>query len=255
MRRAPGSCYVGEIPGRARGAAWGEDGSILVGSISGLWRLRDGGGDPEQLTRPESGEISHSEPEILPAERAVLYTAGFGVIARIAVVLVETGETRVLIDGQRPQYSPTGHLLYWHDGTLWATRFDADRLEVVGSPVAIRAGVLRAQYALAADGTLVYGQGSPGELVWIDRAGETDPVLAGRGEVHMRVSPDGRRLAAALDSDVWILDLSRHTRERSPSKATMPVLSGPRTANVSRSARTEAGNESSTGRPPTGAVR
>jgi serine/threonine protein kinase/Tol biopolymer transport system component len=210
---------IGTIPARPFGATWGEDGTIVLGSNVGLWRFREGDAQPELISPVERGEGSRGDPEIVPAERAVLYTAVFGgITTRIGVASLDTAESHTLIDGYLPRYSPTGHLLYMDQGTLWATRFDTHRMEVTGSPVAIQEGVVEsqigAQYAIAADGTLVYSQGSAPELVWIDRAGESSPLLALGAVGHPRVSPDGRRLAGVMGSDIWILDLSRHTRER-----------------------------------------
>jgi serine/threonine protein kinase/Tol biopolymer transport system component len=210
---------IGTMPTRVMGATWGEDGAILLGSPVGLWRLREGGAQPELIAPVEGGEGSRADPETVPSERAVLYTAVFGgSTTRIGVASLDTGESHTLIDGYFPRYSPTGHFLYEDQGTLWATRFHAQRMEVTGSPIAIQEGVVSssrgAQYALSTNGTLVYGQGSASELVWIERTGEPTPIPGGSGLTHLRVSAGGRRTAGVMDSDIWILDLSRHTRER-----------------------------------------
>ena len=59
------------------GASWGEDNTIIFGTNnqSGLWRVPDSGGEPEEITTvdPEQGR-NHAWPHILPGGRAVLFT-------------------------------------------------------------------------------------------------------------------------------------------------------------------------------------
>ena len=88
------------------GASWGADDTIIFGTSqpSGLWRVSAGGGEPEELTTPntELGEVNHQWPEILPGGRAVLFTiipAGPIENAQIAVLDLETGAQTVLVRG------------------------------------------------------------------------------------------------------------------------------------------------------------
>ena len=64
----------------------------------------------------------------------------------------------------RAWYTPTGHLVYLReDGALFATPFDLDALEIVGSSIPLFDGVNtavdRVDMQLAADGTLLYMEG------------------------------------------------------------------------------------------------
>ena len=53
----------------------------------------------------------------------------------IEAVELATGERHPLLEGGSPKLSPDGDLLFVRDGKIWATRFDASRLAVVGTAV------------------------------------------------------------------------------------------------------------------------
>ena len=118
-----------------RGMSWGPDDTIVFGSPSGLMRVPAVGGEPEPLTTvdPEQGATDHRFPHVLPNLTGVLFTAwsGSDETSRLAVVSLETGTVRYLLQGgSHPHYAPTGHIVYGVGGTLRAVGFDADRLEL-----------------------------------------------------------------------------------------------------------------------------
>ena len=104
-----------------------------------------------------------------------------------------------------------------------------DRLELTGDPIPVLEGVRvhpgtgLAQFAVAANGSLVYlptrVAPSGSALVWMDRQGNEEPVAAERRPyASVQLSPDGRRLMTeALDpenTDVAIYALARDTPTR-----------------------------------------
>ena len=220
-------------PGSLQGASWGADDTIIFGTSdpSGLWRVPAGGGEPEELTTPEAelGEVNHAWPEILPGGHAVLFailSSGSVETAQIVVRNLETGDQTVLIrGGSPPRYSPTGHIVYGIDGTLRAVPFDLDRLEVAGNPVSVLDDVSTkasgaAEFAFSSDGSLVYVTGAggtggrEGTLVWVNRDGRgVEPIADDPLEYprHLRLSPDGHRLALTIgprdEGDLWVYDL------------------------------------------------
>ncbi len=121
-----------ELPtGGSRGGSWGDDGTIIFATQSpGLWRVPADGGEPEELTSPDLEQGDHRWPEILPGSEAVLFT----IIdessvdnAQIAVLSLDSGETKVLVPGgSNPRYVPTGHIVFGVDRTLYAVGFDLD---------------------------------------------------------------------------------------------------------------------------------
>jgi serine/threonine-protein kinase len=110
------------------GASWGSDGTIVFtpGDFSGLFRVSADGGTPEVLTTPDpgKGESSHRWPDALPGGRAILFTIwtdGTFDNARIGLVSLETGETRVLLEGGSfARYAPSGHIVFARQGALLA---------------------------------------------------------------------------------------------------------------------------------------
>ena len=216
-------------PNRPRGMSWGPDDAIVFGSPSGLIRVPAVGGEPEPLTTvdPEQGEVEHRFPHVLPNLTGVLFTAwsGSDETSRLAVVSLETGAVRYLLQGgSHPRYAPTGHIVYGVGGTLRAVGFDADRLELTSdNPVPVVENVnIRgsgaANFALAGNGSLVYvtGAGAQRALVWVDREGREEPLAMPLGPYRSpSVSPDGSRIAVDVfdpeNNDIWIHDLVRGT--------------------------------------------
>ena len=149
--------------------------------------------------------------------------------AQIAVLSLVTGEIEVLIPGgSNPSYAPTGHIVYGVDGTLQAVGFDLDRLEVTSDPIPVLDGVITkatgaAEFGISGDGSLasITGDLQTGRtltLVWVDREGREDPVVAApQAYQEFTLSPDGTQLAVRVtgdNTDVWIYDLLRDTSTR-----------------------------------------
>ena len=179
------------------GASWAYDNTILYGQgPGGIWRVSAAGGTPENLVKVNAGERAHG-PQLLPGGRAVLFTLAQGGEgwddAQIVVHSFDGGARQVVVPGGTDaRYLPTGHLLYALRGSLLAQQFDIGRLEVTGGPVPIVDDVAQsvggvsgaAQFAVSADGTLVYVPASSlavavtARFVWVDRMGHEEPVSA-----------------------------------------------------------------------------
>ena len=153
------------------GASWGADDIIMFVSDehSGLMQVPAAGGEPLPITTPDTnhGELGHRWLDFLPGATAVLFTIWYDSleIAQIAVQSLMTGQRKMLIGGTNPRYSPTGHIVFAREDSLWAVPFDAERLEVTGSPTRLVEGVRvgidgLANFSLAGNGSLVYMTGS-----------------------------------------------------------------------------------------------
>jgi serine/threonine-protein kinase len=226
------------------GATWGSDDTIVYATDQGLWRVPAGGGTPVSIAKPDHsrGEVFYAWPEFMPDASTVLFTvrsAGRGGDV-ISALDLKTGATKVIVrGGSSPRYSRTGHLVYVSDGTLRAVALDRDTLQAQGEAVVIAQGVESksrgaGDFALSADGTLVYVNGGAAaaqrRLVWIDRSGTRQPLnLPLRSYAMARISPDGTRIALDIrdqQSDIWIWDvkgerLTRFTTD--PSFDGLPV--------------------------------
>ena len=220
-----------------RGGSWGEDGAIVAAltNTSGLLRVPVDGGAPQPLTTLQDGELTHRWPQVLPGNAAVLFTAHSGTInnyenASIVVLSRADGARKtVWRGGYHGRFIPTdgrrGHLVFVHRGILHAVRFDADRLEVEGTPVPLvqdlasdpESGAGRFDYSRSGMFAFRTGVGVPAWTVGrLDGDGKIAPLLSKPGMYYSpRFSPDGRRLALAIDAgkgmDIVVHDFARDT--------------------------------------------
>jgi len=199
-----------------RGASWSDDGNIIAALNPGvLSRIPSAGGAPVQVTKFNSGEYSHRWPLVLPGSQAVLFTE----------------RKTVVPGGFSPCYlatsAGTGHLIYMHQGTLFAVPFDPRRLASTGAPAPILEDVSSTNaaggdFAFAPNGTFVFLDGKGQQrwsISWVDRASKTKALYAPLGiYLTPRFSPDGQRMVFSIgnghDDDTWVKDLGRDTPSR-----------------------------------------
>jgi len=216
------------------GVSWGNDGYIYYdGHLEGdgIARVRETGGKPEIVSRPDStqDERYHNVPSALPGGRGVLLSISHGGLSTafdVGVFDLRTKTHKVLVHGAGARYSPSGHLIYVTDaGMLMAAPFDLKRLEITGESVAMTQGVSvrglnRVDFAIASNGLLAYTAGSAlgsvRELVWVSRDGvatPADPAWSGILNGRAVVSPDGKSAAITIGAgaarQVWVKQLDR----------------------------------------------
>ena len=213
-------------------ATWATQDEIIIGMQGTLWRVPSSGGEAERLiaTGQESDSVGYGEASYL-AEAGVLLVSVFGRGAptRIGALDLANGQVEVLdIEGHRPRYLPSGHLLYERGRSLRAVPFDIETLSATGPAVAIDEPILftpfgqRPAFDVSANGTLVYFPAGPNAgaraIVWVDRSGrETSVDLPPRAYTYPRVSPSGDRVALDIrdqDNDVWVWDMGRSGLQR-----------------------------------------
>ena len=218
-------------------AAWGTNEQIVFATAvapNGLRRVAADGGTPEELTLPksENGELQHAFPQFLPDGERILFSVLTKDGWQPALLTVKTGEWQVLRRGA-PGYTPaqfaaSGHLIYAQaNGGLVAVPFDASRGDLTGSAVPLLESIDMigggSTFAMSRSGTLIY---LPARvelprrtLVVVDRDGRATAMPGNREPyAHPRWSPDGTRLAMAIETengaDIWIQDVQRGTRQR-----------------------------------------
>jgi serine/threonine-protein kinase len=219
----------------ARGASWGEDGNILVALnlATALSRVPAEGERPQAVTKMQGSALNHRWPQPLPGGEGVLFTLSSSSVAfedaSIAAASLKTGEIKVLVRGgyfgrYLPTGDATGHLVYVHEGVLFAVPFDATRLELRGTPVPLLVdlagdpGSGAGQFSFSRTGTFVYRSGKVSTqsypVSWLDSSGKTQSLIAAPG-VYLtpRFSPDGQRLAltqvVAGKYALFVFDLQR----------------------------------------------
>jgi len=228
-------------------ASWGDDGTIVFTRNPGaLWRVPASGGEPEAIgTPPDFAREVHSQPEVLPGSRRVLFTcwarAGGAITPRIEAMDLSTGERRVVVaDASQPKFAAaSGMLLFYRGGSLMGARFDAVRLALTGEPVHVIGPLSSdtvgnfAQYSVSRDGTLAIVPGNTPtaqtDLAWFGVDGASSTVFSGGVGIRtLRLSPDGARVAFTTEfpeTDLWVLDLERGTpiRLMSEGESYFPV--------------------------------
>jgi len=223
----------------ARGGSWADDGTIVFQpeNVPGseLKRVSAAGGTPSTLAPLMDGETMQRWPQMLPGSKAVLYSSlgantGTWETAEVVVRSLADGKRKVLqTGGYFARYVRSGHILYSHEGTLFAAPFNLDRLEVTGASVPVIEAVVSsntngaAQIAFSDTGTAVYVSGATATnaapIAWLDQSGKTSPLRSTLADWSSpSFSPDGSRLAMDISdgtqADVWVYDWARDTLSR-----------------------------------------
>ena len=219
-----------ELPGGSvQRPNWSSDGRSVVfahGFPPRLYEVPADGGEARLLFQVNASESRHTfqDPHFLPHEgvgRRLLLVTGSPESTQIAAQDLETGRREILGPGQRPVYSPTGHIVYQTGGDLWAMPFSVSDLKRTGEPFPIQRGA--SLPSIAGDGTLVYlgTTGGQEQLIWRDRKGaKLGPVGQPQRRVRSpHLSPDGSRIAAQgwedpPQLDIWIHDVTRGSKTR-----------------------------------------
>ncbi|HEU4524358.1 MAG TPA: protein kinase, partial [Gemmatimonadales bacterium] len=220
----------------ANGVAW-TTGDVLVrgstGSVHGLAQVSVAGGEPVELTRPDTakGELDHLWPVAHPDGRTIVFVIWSGALAtaRLAMTSLDDGTVADLgLKGVRPLAVLDGALVYVQaDGAVMAVNIDPRRRRVDDKPIPVLDPVTvvasnngNSGIFISQGGALVTGlETRLAQLAWVGRDGVSRPISREiRNFGQPRLSPDGRRIAALISdgtrSDVWIHDLETGTLSR-----------------------------------------
>ena len=149
----------------------------------------------------------------------------------VAFSLQDRTRKTLVKGGTFGRFVPPGFLVYARQNTLFAARFDPQRLELTGPAVPVLEEVSGAasygskQVDFSDNGTLLYLAGSDNltmeSLVWLDREGNEEPAASHeRNYGSATISPGGKHVALEIHStseeqtDIWILELERDTLTR-----------------------------------------
>jgi eukaryotic-like serine/threonine-protein kinase len=222
-----------------RGGAWGSNGVILYGAGSTpIFRIPADGGTPVAVTQLPENQGTHRNPRFLPDGRHFLYWGVNGGVETRAVYVANADGSeapRKIIDSEvAAEYLPSGKLLFFRDGRLFAQPFDAKKLTLSGTPALVAEDVLSAPglnvaaFSASATGTLAYRNGSPEErqLTWFDRSGKTIETVGMPDRSTpdgVSLSPDDQRAAMTRsvngNMDIWVMDIPRGVLSRFTSEA------------------------------------
>ena len=142
------------------GLTWGTT-RIVYTTRYQMFEVAPNGGNPHALTE---GDMRRSTPFLLPGGNALLYTEYGKQFTsgdeRVMLRRLDNGSTPAVLLSQAAdaRYMPTGHLSFMRQGTLFVVRFDAQTLELRGSPVAVLSDVAQSSAAWFVDDLTLSGQ-------------------------------------------------------------------------------------------------
>jgi serine/threonine-protein kinase len=201
-------------------AHWGDNGLIAYTRAGKITVTSPDGGQPRTIVGIDTatGRVRVAFPWILPTGTHALVTwwKGETVIdsARLGVVSLTDGTFEDLgVQGTFARYAAPGYIVFGRAGSeVWAAPFSARKRAFTGPPQRLLENVWQnpggqTAFAVSNNGTLVFRRGDSQsdvfDLCAVNKVGAEDclPVAQARfGEP--RVSPDGKRIAVRLSSDM-----------------------------------------------------
>jgi serine/threonine-protein kinase len=227
-----------------RGATWLPDDTIIFNpapiSNARLLRVSASGGKPEEFGKFLENGVTQRWPQVLPTGTHIIYTESNSTVGwdagNVVAVPIAGGEPSVLVRGAYyaryvappPRLGPnaTGHLIFMQQGTVFAAPFDVRKVARTGPQFPAFDGVSAnssaggAQYAVSAEGTLVFLPGTAGSrkgpMSWATKDGKTTPLWTTPVDwSEPRFSPDGTRVATVINdgkqTDIFVYEWSRDT--------------------------------------------
>ena len=224
-----------------RGGSWNQDGKIIFtpnGEMGVLVQeVAASGGTPAAISVPDPSLDGASQrwPVFLPDGKHYLFMT-FNARMQFAKSAIYAGELgsrnkKFLLNSEtNAAYAEPGYLLFYRDGSLFAQRFDANKLEMSGEPQTILTGVQNlprigfAAFATSNGQVLVAQTGTGASLSrmeWFDRKGDEIGAV-GKQDVYANVvlSPNGKMVATDRtdetnqNTDVWIYELQGNGMKR-----------------------------------------
>ncbi len=205
------------------GGHWMDDDTIIFTKAwnSGLYRINANGGAAQPFLIPDrKSYYAYTWPFARPGEQTMLFNRWGATEDLMRLNLADMSQS-VVAAGQwrRSTYTASGHIVFSGQGG------DLLGLPAESLVVAARApepllgdvaggydpdGYTRA--SISTSGTLVYAplEASQRSLVFVDRAGKTDPLPGPKNSYEeITLSPDGRRVAFTSSFEVFVHDLAR----------------------------------------------
>lgn len=242
---------LGEVDGRdnvggvGAGSTWSQHDVILFGadgSVAGpIRRVSANGGEVSVVISPDAskGEAKLWHPHFLPDGNHFLFLAVGpldGIVNRplgLYVSSLDRKERKLIMAGGSNAKYVNGHLLFIHESTLMAQRFDVERLALSGEAVAVAAHIqtggptgTTGAYAVSQTGVLAYIGGNPlgiaslSQLTWLDREGRALGTLGDPAVYRqLELSGDAARLVVDIDDEasrtnLWMFDIARGLRTK-----------------------------------------
>jgi Tol biopolymer transport system component len=229
-----GGLAVPEMGPHRRGATartllWLPGDTMFFNDGRGFWRVAP---DLTAELLVSSAQETHQAIDALPDGRLLMsvQTKDSATTGTYVSTLDRGERSRVLPFATWAQYV-AGHLLFARDRNLYAQPFDLSTLKLSGSPVVL-AESAAAVFSASKTGALAYlpldasERPNTTELIWMDRRGQIlERIDQAAGAIVPTLSPDGRRLAISLRSDIWVFDLARSVLSKAIPGGVSPTWS------------------------------
>jgi serine/threonine protein kinase len=198
--------------------AWVEESLIVFDERGkGLQKVSASGGVPTPVTTFDTaqGDTSHDGMFFFPDRKRFTFRIQSGKPDRGGIYLgsLDGAPLKRLshLNGSRHF---AGFSLLQREDALLAQRMDADSAELRGEPLLIHPNAQRSHASLSHNGTLAYvprrSNGNEVLEVW-DRTGRKISSIAAPGPGHLghfELSPDGKRMAAEWNGDIYLFDIA-----------------------------------------------
>lgn len=204
------------------GGVWNPDGESIFFSAgtAGAYRV---------YQAPASGGEARPLPGIRGRHLAFLPSADPAVAVDspggISLARLDTGEITTLVpDGRHPSWSPSGHIVFDLERSIWALPFSLENLEATSEPFLVESGFVNG--GVSSDGALLAlsYEAEPNQLQLAIRnrdgelLGTVGPTLSS-GD-HPAVSPDGSQVAVGASlqpggtRDIWLFEIEGRASRR-----------------------------------------
>ena len=212
------------------GGAWNREGTMLFvpNPASAIFRVGadPNGGALSEVTRLEGGHAGHGMPFFLPDGHHFLYFVTANPESRgIYVGQLDGSPPRKLFDADAGAVYTNGHVLFVRQAMLFAQAFDAERLELKGSPFQVADAVQLGNWSglaalsAAARGGIAFRAGAARfdrRFEWVNRSGGQIGTVGDALSPYpdgLSPSPDLSQLVffrrGDRSSDLWILETRR----------------------------------------------
>ena len=228
---------------RFRGASWGAHEILFAPDVtSAIYRVApNAGSTPVQLTTVAPDQTTNRWPVLLPDGTHFLYLAtnhsNPNASGRNGIYFasLDGKENRFVMAAESNVVYVRGRLFWEQGGSLLTQSFDASSGKLSGEAVPVIGGVAyngstwRAAFDVNANGMLIYQPGlgdSGSQILMYSPDGKSTPLPDSGSIMDVRISPDGRKIAALTrtDHEVWLFDVQAGTRVRFTFSATADGL-------------------------------
>lgn len=214
--------------GSISGAAWSQNGTIILVGEQGIYQMPAAGGNATLVVPRDSPKYAFMfDPVSLPDSKHFLY-AGATNPADVCVYFasLDGKENRLLLQGSARATYASGFLLYERGTSVMAQPFEPRTGQFTGTsrPVVeqVQQGPFTSFFDASQNGILIYEPNTrtptATQLSWYDRTGKKlSPIGVPAIHFDLRLSPDGHRLASSAGgpkSEIWVDDLDRGVRMR-----------------------------------------